>query len=476
MLKVRAASNGFTARTFARRPQIAGAQRRCGGPGDVECLSGGNERPWPHQLDAVPGTSSLVTSRMDGVASVRRRYLGSRCLSVLRVLSSSAFVAACSTPPSASVRVSDTDSTGMKTVYLPRHEAAASAWSTSIVFSTEGLDSLTLGAGGALHARLVDGGRLLIANGGEIVRLSADGRFDRQFARSGAGPGEFRMILHLGITSDGSVFASDFLSGRLSQLTASGEFIRAVSRLPAHGEIAVEPIAILATGRILAVPWQWKPNRGPLRGLSAGPFDRDPVALLSYTIDGAIDDTIGTWPGVERFHGLAIPFARSTHYSSRGEGTVIGVSDSLDLWLYEGVRPRLRLVRAAERRRPSAENYADWRRAVINSMPDVGTTLVEAAGDMPQVPTMPDIGGVVLDAGQEIWVGAYVAPGGLTRRWEVYSPTGELIGRLDLPAHNDPYMPSRTEILDVAGGRLVLLRDDAQTGLVIEVHMIHRSD
>lgn len=384
------------------------------------------------------------------------------------------FVLACSSPtPSANPTSTARDSAGVRLVRLA-YPNGAPEWSTSRVYSTDGLDSVRLGAGGALHARFATNGTLLIANGGEIVRLRADGQYDRRIAREGDGPGEFRVILHLGIGASGGIFASDFLSGRYTELTDSGKYVRAVNRLRPFGELEVEPIATLADGRILALPWQWRPNRGPIRGVPAGNFERDAVALLAYDGTGETTDTIGTWLGIERFRGLAVPFARSTHYSNHGVGTVIGVSDSLDVWLYEATKPRMHLVRAGPHHSPTAQDLLDWQGAVRRSMPGVGASLIQATKEMPSVPSIPGVGGLLLDDANNIWVGSYVIPGQRIRHWEVFSSVGVPIGRLDLPAFSDPYMPARTEVLDVAGERLALLREDDRGALVIEVRSIQR--
>ena len=290
-------------------------------------------------------------------------------------------------------RVAPHDSTTTAaTVYEKNLAPASLVWSTSPVFSTDGLDSVQIGSGGALFARLLDSDDLLIGNGGHVVVVDRAGRFVRTFAREGDGPGEFRRILHLGIGEDSSVFVSDFLSGRLTTMAASGEVQRTITRIAPFGDVDVEPISLFANGDVLGVPFQWRPARDQPLGVAVGNLNRDRVVLLMYSPEGAVVDSIGAWLGIQRFRGMVVPFARSVVYSSRQTTTAIGPTDSLDVSIYDRDTRLVRLLGSANNRPISSQDREHWRSAVLAADSNSGRQIVAATKEMPVPSELPDIG------------------------------------------------------------------------------------
>lgn len=204
------------------------------------------------------------------------------------------------------------------------------------------------------------------------------------------------------------------------------------------------------------------------------------MPLIVYDGEGNLRDSLGVWRGLERARvsisgqesRLPVPFARSAVYDGRGNATVIGVSDSLDLWLFDGTTRQLHLVGAGAGAPPLSTDLEAWSRNLRAKRPDVATLLLDAEHDVAAVKSMPAIGGVVLDDKHNIWVGSYAAPGATSRHWRVFSARGELIGSTDLPAFTDPLMPSRTELMDVFGERLALLRESDDGAQYVEVRAI----
>lgn len=367
------------------------------------------------------------------------------------------------------------DSPGVITVHVAGVGMAdASRWTSVPEFSTLGIDSLQLGGGESLFARFLSDGSLVIANGDRIIRLGPDGSFLKVLARSGDGPGEVRVVVALGIAEDGSLFAADHLSGRLVQLTPDGALLRMVRRLrPFSDGTQVSPLAVLSDGRTLAVPWQWQAARAPSPGRSGARLARDPVAVVTFDKQGEVLDTIAVLPGLERADGLVAPFPKSAVYSGRGRRWVAGVSDSVDLTVYDGTVPNLRLVgqRAAS---PVTDRQRSQRDSAVMAQfgREVGGALLQRQANLAQSATPPDIGGVLIDAAGRLWVGGYVVPGETQRPWTIYSRRGEPVGRLSLPAFDDVLLPARTELLDATAERLALIRESPDGDIVIEVRRI----
>jgi len=394
-----------------------------------------------------------------------------------------ALAAGCSASGAGPIATTVRDSMGVRIVRLGSAAITAPVWQSTVLFTTAAIDSIVLSGDSRTlpaRARFAADSSLLIADGSQVVVVTSDGKFSRQFTRAGDGPGEFRSVTTLGTAEDGSIVAGDFFTGRVAQLTLAGAVVRSIRHLDPYAEMETEPVTMLPDGRVLVVPWQWRPNRGPFAALHRSPFDRDPVPLLVYATTGRIVDSIGIWPGLERgtqANGPAhfpVPFARSVVYAGRGAFTVIGVTDSLDLSLFQGTALKLRLIQGASPRRATTRDRAEWDSVVLRTSGEVGPTIVKAETGGAVPPLLPAIGGVVLDDEHNIWVGDYVTPRTPVRRWRIFSPAGELIGTTEFPVFNEAFMPSRTELLDVALGRIALLRENAAGDVFVEVRQLHR--
>ena len=158
------------------------------------------------------------------------------------------------------------DSAGVTIVHLPALASISfPIWNSKVVFSTEGNDSLQSGDlqwSTWLHAVFAADTSLWIGNGSDIVVLAPNGMFTRRVGRRGEGPGEFHDVFMLGLTTHGSIFASDYESGRVAEFDHGGAPVRTVNHLAEYAGRETKPLTVLADGRILAVPWQWRTGPG----------------------------------------------------------------------------------------------------------------------------------------------------------------------------------------------------------------------
>lgn len=359
----------------------------------------------------------------------------------------------------------------------PLASIRTSAWTTRMVYSTLGIDTLQIGGGESLFARFLPDGSLAIATGPRIVILGPDGSFGRTLARDGDGPGEFRMVSSLGIAPDGSLFASDHLAGRFTVLSPSGELKRFIPRLrPIVGEMDAYPFAVLADGRIVAAPWQARPARKLATNEEAGGIVRDEVPIVMFDSTGEIADTFLLLPGLERSNGFVAPFSQSAFMAGRGRKWVAGVSDSLDLRTFDGIHPTLRLLarRAAV---PASREVRLRRDSLVKEQfgAKTGSAIVKRQAEMPAAGILPDIGGVALDADGTIWVGDYATPGSTERQWYLFGADGRCVGQLPLPVFGSPLVPTRTELLDAAYGRVALIRENSDGEVYVEVREVSRA-
>lgn len=343
-------------------------------------------------------------------------------------------------------------------------------WTSQSLYSTTAHDTLLLG--GTATAVFAPDSSLVIGSGSDLLSLSPDGQTVRRLGRGGDGPGEYRYILRVGITDDGSLYVADY-SGRVTHLTPDGQVLGIIPRLQAgFSRRELDVIAWLDSNRVVATWWQQRPNRGDIVGLPSGDLERDPVPLLVYDSAGRMIDSLGLWRGMERAllspgGRLPIPFARFAAYDARGSTLVIGPTDSVDVSVFDGTRLATRFTAPAPGRQPTNSDRAAWREAVLQ---EVGSPeLVVGLEDAPQAEALPAVAALVVDDRRRIWVGDYATPAQHERRWTVYTPSGDPIGTMVLPAALTGLVPGRSEILDVYGDRLALLRESADGELSIEV-------
>jgi hypothetical protein len=355
----------------------------------------------------------------------------------------------------------------------PGHSDDLPTLSTRLIFSTASLDDLQLGEARSLSARFINDTLWAVAQGQEIWLLTPDGTVERKIGRAGEGPGEYQMILSLGITRDGHLLANDFMSGRVTEVTLDGEVRRIVPRLATYADgINNLPLTDVPGGRLLVVPMQWRPARAAFKGMEGERYPRDPVPLLVYDSTGAIVDSVARWPGIERHDGMVVPFARSVLHHNRNDAIVIGPTDSLSVSLFEGTVLRLRLTSPRNTAAPNAAMREARDSALVAFMGELGQAVVDRQRPLPGPEHLPAVGGLVLDTQRNIWVGDYLPNGGLPRRWVRYGADGTPNALLRLPGRVDPLLPGPSELLDATRTHLLVLTEDDDGESFVEVHEI----
>jgi len=353
----------------------------------------------------------------------------------------------------------------------------APAWRSAPLYSIREIDSVGFSSP-MIQARFEPGGSLLVANGGELVRISPDGTEQQRIGRHGDGPGEFQLIGRLGVNEDGEVFATDFNTGRITVIAVGGTTSRTIAGLqPAIGGGGTEVVTLLANDMVLTVPWLWRPVRSAaLAGIPSGRLVRDAIALVAFDSSGAAPrDTLGVWPGLERYNHLIVPYARGVVYESWGAYTVIGTTDSLDLTLFRNHTPIGRLVGSGARRQVSDGLLTAWDSAAADEIgADQARAIRTAEANLDRDGSLPEVGAIALDDLQRIWVGEFVSPGDSVQQWTVFGQHGVSIGRLPLPSLAPRLIGFRAGILDVRGDRIALLRENDDGTLFIEVRRIEQ--
>jgi hypothetical protein len=365
------------------------------------------------------------------------------------------FVAACdaSAPllsvvrDSAGVAIVENASPGDSAAY-PWYTVAGPRVDIGRVDAADGQDLFRVA--GAL--RLADG-RFVVADGGsaELRFFDASGTLVKRAGRDGEGPGEFRMPSWLANPVPDSIFVFDRALVRVSVFDTAGVFVRAFPfGDPGYGATL---IGLLPDGSFLG---------RPVVNLRAGANEAFPqgrqqpdILIARFNAGGSLVDTVGLFPGPERFidvqqSGSTITsisvttplFGRTPDYEIIGDDLYAGDQAAPEIRVYgmDGALRRILRTGVATERVTESIREAKADRMTEGLQPearaDARAGLLAATTSEG---TVPPYGEMIVSRTGELWVADYddgVRPRG---RWTVYAPDGRALARVALPARFVPF-------------------------------------
>lgn len=391
--------------------------------------------------------------------------------------------------PGADARpVSVVDSAGVSIATIPDlHGLDLPELGLTLLHST--LDDLDLVE--VVGAVLLPDSSLVIADRASpnLTFLHPDGSLRARVGREGEGPGEFSEISRIGLTSDGSLFAYDRALRRFTFLDRESGVI-GVQRsgcTVATGEVV--PLADVNGQGFIGV-LQTRPDLPP--GVQRGP-----LFLVSCAgIEGSFD-TLGEWAGKERHvtpnQWTAVGFGRSALYDGRGARTVVGTNDSLDLALYEGSAVRTRVRGGSSMRRVTPAEREEWTSLYLDMFPEIARADRRRRLEQSEIrDAYPAFGSIKVDAGGGMWIGDYAKLADDRRLWTVLGEDGTPVATIHLPVFRPDWLQIREgsitgralvewevtipspvhELLDIAAGRIVVLRKDELGREFVEVYEV----
>ncbi|MDE2944225.1 MAG: hypothetical protein OXT63_08430 [Gemmatimonadota bacterium] len=356
-------------------------------------------------------------------------------------------------PPNA-VLVSD--SAGITNIALGRvEELSVPLLEANLVFSTRDLGIELFWVGDAV---LLGNDGLALANTGssEVFLFAGDGSITARAGGQGEGPGEFSDITTL-LAAEEGFLAYDARLTRLTEFSASGEFLTS-SLLSAQSAIVdLRPLARDASGNLVAI-------LGEQRFFLPEGMKRDTTPLLSFTDLETEPDTIGMLPAKEWVYGgfpgggmtrTEPAVGRDIVAGGFRDRALIGDNDILSLSVYAADGRLTRLIRGSGGGRPvTTEEIEAWRaERLARRGPDAPDWYVEFAANAPYRETHPAFHSAVLGPEEMVWIGLAARPGEETRRWLIIGPDGQPQGRLDLPAE--------ASVLAIDADRFVVLQRNA---------------
>jgi hypothetical protein len=324
----------------------------------------------------------------------------------------------------------------------------------------EGVDAFHL----ILAGRIRPDGSIVVADAGDLtVRVfSAEGDHLFSVGARGDGPGELRRIGSLQALSNGGLAVFDSGLLRVTVWNASGELI-GTWRLPRSDGHPIAGAHLLSEGGALAVVAGVTWNEGEPR--ESG-WHRDEAVVLHLDADFQVTDTIGRFPGSQRYYlargdqdvvRMRIPFfaPRLTFaFSDRCVYAPVADEFSIGEFCAGPSSPQRRFDWKAA---PLELSEAEWvqhaldayeRRAGLTVTPR--RVLDDHVGEIPR--TKPPAGQVLVDGRGNVWVANFHGLDEPASNWWVFGQDGAL--RLRFQA------PGLWRILDVHWDRILAVERD----------------
>ena len=288
---------------------------------------------------------------------------------------------------------------------------------------------------GRIRSVLLDGeSNIFVADvvGRRIVVFDSSGTYLRTIGRTGGGPGEFEHPYSLAWLGD-DLLVLDWGNARIGRFSKTGDWLGMWRWQPLTGEQIQ-----LSNGSVSDVyaPFLWEGNLGYLHLTPTGIADTMTGSPRPYD---APTGPVCRYPGGAGIEFFGIPFGPKLHVSGGPDGSLFaGWSASYQVAHVNSQGDTLRLIRRL--RDPVAILDAEWEegteryRNVKSEHP--GTEC--DPDDQPRPAHKPAFRWFGVDVEGRLWVEAY-ADDGFT--FEVFDPSGRLIGSMAAPDRHSPVPP-----------------------------------
>ncbi len=309
-------------------------------------------------------------------------------------------------------------------------------------------------------ARLADGTLVVADFGYQDVRFfNADGQFVSRFGGPGEGPGEFQGLSALGATTDGRIWAYDFMLRRITWVSSVGEMM-GITTLGSEPPMLF-PLGVLADGTFL-LKQLWGANE--VAEATETGLRRDPVAFVRFDHEGVLVDTLGLLPGREIIltdeDGRGVmgspPFGKNASGTVLGGKAVVGSNEAFDLWVLEADGVPTRKIRLPGL--DLALTGEDREAYLANQLRDVPEA--ERPGERARLEAMPfpetrqAFGSLVGDEAGNLWVADAVLAPGTPEEWRVFDGSGRWLGMVPAPDRFFPYAIGPDWILGMERGEM----------------------
>jgi hypothetical protein len=301
----------------------------------------------------------------------------------------------------------------------------------------------------------LDGGRLLVADGGTLqLRLfDSTGRFVSASAGKGSAPGQLSSMDFVRRLRGDTIAVLSGISS-LARYTGDGAFVRSVS-IPqgADGRPTTLPVSLLANGTRVMIPIP-QPAAHPA---GARWIDSIPVRLVSD--GGQVIADLGMLPYLEFEQQGASPsppwLSPIAVFTGSTDRFFAGFGDRYDIRVYSATGTLQSIIRRAWT--PTPVTAAEWERWVVEwsklwvkSTGEQREKDIQDVRDDPYAEVLPAFSEFIVDRVDRLWVREAhlddaIAAGSLTdipvvpSNWSVFDTNGRWLGDVAMPANFQPY-------------------------------------
>jgi hypothetical protein len=392
----------------------------------------------------------------EDAASSQPQCRGGRAVLSVMMLLAAASVTSCGGEdlPAQQAVVSQVDSAGIRIMEVADPASVPlPTWtleSTPVVSVGEAQGAPEYELFGAISATRLAGGGFAIANAGtaEVRIYDVGGVHSRTLGGRGGGPGEFQSLSWVGVGTADTVIAYDVFQRRVTWFAPDGRLARTATLQPPDiGN--PEAIGVAAGHLVMRSGFNTIFERGERR---------DTVQVYLYDHAGVVVDSLGRYPGPERFFytapdasvSLQMPplYGRTAYAHARVDRIAVGASDSFHIDVFDGARLSLKLRSNHPLRRAESVVVDQIRSRMAESASGAMRAIrTRAIAAVPARETIPAFGGILVDAERWIWVQLHPTHPDEERRWVVFDPDGIPRARLLTPHDLDVYDISSGHIL-----------------------------
>lgn len=284
--------------------------------------------------------------------------------------------------------------------------------------------------------------RLVVPNRGtqELRFFSEDGVFQKAVGGAGEGPGQFQSMSVWPGAAD-TIWVADPRLGRLTQLSPEGEYVRSV-RLEGGAELgAPTPFGSSADGGF----WATSANGGFGAGAD-GLLEGFEIFFRHHDADGGFSRVIAESRGTPQWAHTSgnvtsaspLPYTTSwTLLAADRAHLFLGSGDEPEVTVHRPSGELARVIRWSAARRPvgaveierfKADFAARW---ADSSQREFWNGWLR---DVPFPDALPTFGQLLVDRMGHLWVREYHPPWEEATRWSVFSPEGEWLSDVEVPA------------------------------------------
>jgi len=327
--------------------------------------------------------------------------------------------------------VSVTDSAGIEIV---EHPASQYAEVTAVPITT--LDAVSIGAVDGPPEELlyrvgtvkwIDEESIIIANARTEVRVySQEGDFLRSFGRAGDGPGEFASIVGALPTDDGNVLVVDGQRRNFALFDTTGGLLNSVQSgagVPRSPDLVS---SMVLAGKVTPVVFANGPQIDRRTDTIVTVSAESGGRLAAVPLRGAY-----VWWALDQGSGMTIPLGRTlspaSYVSARAGHVVAGTSDEYELRVYDEGLGLRRIIRVS---RPRTLVGPELRAYYSKRFEEGGVP-----GHMrpPLMDSVPHFIDIEVDQVGRIWVRIEHGGDAPDLLWDVFSPDGRSLKRVQLP-------------------------------------------